>query len=140
MGAEPRTEVTGINHITLAVSDLRRSYDFYVELMGMTPRARWARGAYLSAGDLWLCLSVDTVNPATDYTHIAFSIRSGDVPEWQLRFADADVLLWKENTSEGDSIYFLDPDGHKLELHAGNLESRLKSIRLEPYESLELFD
>lgn len=31
----------------------------------------------------------------------------------------------EENLSEGDSLYFLDPDGHKLELHVGSLQSRL---------------
>jgi len=140
MTRKSKTAVVGLNHITIAVSDLRRSFDFYVDLLGMIPRARWSRGAYLSCGELWLCLSVDVAKPAADYTHIAFTLEPEELPEWQLRFADADVRLWKENTSEGGSIYFLDPDGHQLELHAGNLESRLESIRLEPYENLELFD
>lgn len=131
--------VTGLNHVTLAVADLQRSFDFYVGVLRMTPHARWSRGAYLSAGELWLCLSVDSAKPAADYSHIALAIRSVDLPEWQSRFADADVRLWKDNTSEGDSIYFLDPDGHQLELHAGDLQSRLNSIRLEPYDDLELF-
>jgi len=140
MTRDPSSAIGGLNHITLAVDDLKRSFDFYVDVLGMTPRARWSRGAYLSSADLWLCLSLDTARPAKDYTHIAFTIRPVDLPEWQLRFTDADVRLWKENSSEGDSIYFLDPDGHQLELHAGDLLSRLKSIRLEPYENLELFD
>jgi len=137
---ESNSTVSGLNHITIAVTDLQRSFEFYVDLLGMLPRARWSRGAYLSGGDLWLCLSVDAAKPAADYSHIAFTIRSDELPEWHLRFADTDVRLWKENTSEGASIYFLDPDGHQLELHAGNLQSRLESIRLEPYENLELFD
>lgn len=135
-----RVSVTGLNHITLAVSDVARSFDFYVDLLGMTPRARWSAGAYLSSAGLWLCLSVDEVSPATDYTHVAFSVPLDDMPEWQLRFADADVRLWKENTSEGESIYFLDPDGHQLELHAGDLQSRLHSLRTAPYEALQVFD
>jgi catechol 2,3-dioxygenase-like lactoylglutathione lyase family enzyme len=140
MITENRVAVAGLNHVTLAVSDVAQSFDFYVNLLGMTPRARWSRGAYLSSAGLWLCLSVDDVKPAADYTHIAFSVPAAEIPEWQLRFAEADVSLWKENTSEGESIYFLDPDGHQLELHAGDLQSRLDSIRLEPYEALQLFD
>ncbi|EIM03354.1 hypothetical protein UU5_00730 [Rhodanobacter sp. 115] len=50
------------------------------------------------------------------------------------------VVLWKENRSEGDSLYFLDPDGHKLEIHAGDLRSRLAALRQQPYEGLELYD
>jgi catechol 2,3-dioxygenase-like lactoylglutathione lyase family enzyme len=32
---------------------------FYHQLLGMTLHARWDSGAYLSCGDLWLCLSLD---------------------------------------------------------------------------------
>lgn len=132
--------VAALNHITLAVSDLQRSFEFYVGLLGMTPHVRWARGAYLSAGDLWLCLSTEKARPARDYTHIALTIEAAALPYWQRRFSEEQVSLWKENTSEGDSLYFLDPDGHQLELHAGDLQSRLRSLRLEPYDDLEWFD
>ncbi len=131
--------ITGLNHLTLAVSDLARSFDFYAGLLGFRPRARWAGGAYLSCGDLWLCLSRDTARPARDYTHVAFTIDQADMAAWKVKLAEAAIPLWKENVSEGDSIYFLDPDGHRCELHVGNLESRLEAVRLSPYEDLELF-
>lgn len=35
--------------------------------------------------------------------------------------------------SEGQSFYFLDPDGHKLELHVGDLASRLVQCREKLY-------
>jgi catechol 2,3-dioxygenase-like lactoylglutathione lyase family enzyme len=46
--------ITGLNHITLSVRDLDRSFQFYVKTLGAKPLARWRRGAYLLAGDLWL--------------------------------------------------------------------------------------
>jgi catechol 2,3-dioxygenase-like lactoylglutathione lyase family enzyme len=67
---------TGINHITFAVSNLRRSIRFYVEVIGCSRVATWERGAYLRAGDMWLCLSLDEAASRTtlrDYTHIAFT-------------------------------------------------------------------
>lgn len=131
--------VSELNHITIAVSSLSRSFDFYVELLGLKPHARWARGAYLCAGNLWLCLSVDQTSPAMDYTHIAFTIDIEDIDSWITRIDIAGVKRWKKNTSEGDSIYFLDPDGHQLELHVGDLQSRLNAIRKQPYDDLELF-
>ena len=42
--------ITGINHITLSVRDVDRSYQFYVETLGARPLARWSKGAYLLAG------------------------------------------------------------------------------------------
>jgi catechol 2,3-dioxygenase-like lactoylglutathione lyase family enzyme len=38
---------TGVNHITLAVSDLPRAIAFYVGVVGCTKAATWTRGAYL---------------------------------------------------------------------------------------------
>ncbi len=49
----------GLNHITIAVSDLERSLDFYINALGFKGHVKWRQGAYLSLGDLWLCLSVD---------------------------------------------------------------------------------
>jgi|SRR3954469_8892880 len=132
--------LTGLNHITLAVNDLEKSFTFYTELLSFKARAKWKRGAYLSLGDLWLCLSVDESKPSRDYSHIAFSIPQQNFPALSSLLISNDVKVWKENKSEGDSLYFLDPDGHKLEAHVGDLQSRLESIRLNPYEGLTLFN
>ncbi|MFK7853895.1 MAG: VOC family protein [Granulosicoccus sp.] len=131
--------VSGLNHITLAVSKLDRSFDFYVHLLGLKPHARWTRGAYISTANLWLCLSVDNASPAQDYTHLALTINSSDLSDWENKLLNAGIERWKENTSEGESLYFLDPDHHKLELHVGDLDSRLRAIRNQPYNGLELF-
>ncbi len=131
--------IAGLNHITLAVSSLSRSFDFYVTLLGMKPEAKWQSGAYLSAGSLWLCLSVDIAQPAKDYTHIAFTVNSKDLGEWEKKLQAASVERWKKNTSEGSSIYFLDPDGHQLELHVGDLQSRLSSLQAQPYPGQQLY-
>ena len=132
--------VAGPNHLTLATGDLARAFDFYVNVLGCRARARWARGAYLTAGDLWLCLSLDeTVRPSDDYTHFAFTVTAAELDAWGARLDAAGARRWKANTSEGGSIYFLDPDGHRLELHAGDLDSRLASLRRAPYDELELF-
>ncbi len=44
--------LSGLNHLTLAVSQLAPSVAFYQQLLGMTLHARWDSGAYLSCGDL----------------------------------------------------------------------------------------
>ena len=37
----------GLNHITIAVSDLERSVAFYIEIAGMKAHVLWDKGAYL---------------------------------------------------------------------------------------------
>ncbi|GAK19967.1 fosfomycin resistance protein FosA [Vibrio sp. JCM 19052] len=127
----------GLNHITIAVSDLERSLYFYINALGFKGHVKWKQGAYLSLGDLWLCLSVDKPDEKTDYSHIAFSISQQDFTDFSHKLIKLDIAQWKENASEGDSLYLLDPDGHKLEIHSGDLYSRLESIKHQPYEGLE---
>jgi catechol 2,3-dioxygenase-like lactoylglutathione lyase family enzyme len=135
--------ISSLNHITLSVSDLETSFSFYVDTLGFRPRARWARGAYLSIDGLWLCLSLDRhcrQGPLPEYTHIAFTVDAAQFASRAAALEARRVTQWQQNSSEGDSLYFLDPDGHKLEIHAGSLESRLASLRAKPYDGLTLFD
>ncbi|RED12803.1 VOC family protein [Pontivivens insulae] len=118
--------IRGLNHVTLAVRDLDRALAFYRDAMGLEVARVFEGGAYLSAGDLWLCLSKDTATtPTADYTHVAFDVAEADLPALTARLMAHGARQWKENRSEGGSFYFLDPDGHRLELHAGSLASRL---------------
>lgn len=128
--------LSGLNHLTLAVSNLERSFEFYTHLLGLTPRAKWSTGAYLTLGDLWLCLSLDSVDAKRDYTHYAFSVSSRHIGDLTKRLRSAGVSEWKTNTSEGESVYFLDPDGHRLELHCGDLRTRLRACRDKPYDGM----
>ncbi len=129
----------GINHVTLAVSDLDISFDFYVSTLGMKPEVKWNTGAYLSVGNLWFCLSLDTVSKSSDYSHVAFNIKADKFDEFQSRLNANNVTLWKENTSQGKSIYLLDPDEHKLEIHSGNLQDRLEDLKSNLYQGLEWY-
>lgn len=133
-----------INHLTLAVSDLQKSVTFWRDLLGLTLHAQWYTGAYLSCGDLWLCLSYDdarrVVPPQeSDYTHYAFSVAEDDFGPLSHKLEQAGVSVWKQNKSEGASFYFLDPDGHKLELHVGNLAARLAVCREMPYAGMQFY-
>jgi catechol 2,3-dioxygenase-like lactoylglutathione lyase family enzyme len=119
--------VTGLSHLTLAVSDLDRSVTFYSKLLGFSLRMRGPPFAYLEAGALWLALVVDAKvrsNPLPEYTHAAFSIAASELPVVVGSLRRAGVAPWQE-TDRSDSFYFLDPDGHKLELHSGDLRGRL---------------
>jgi catechol 2,3-dioxygenase-like lactoylglutathione lyase family enzyme len=140
--AEANMSVRGLNHITLAVVNLERSLAFYQGVLGLSVRAIWPAGAYLEAGSLWLCLSVDpaaAAGPNDDYTHIAFDVDAEQFGEFSKRVA-ADAPCWRDNRSEGASLYILDPDGHRMELHVGSLESRLAHYRTTKPADMVVFD
>jgi catechol 2,3-dioxygenase-like lactoylglutathione lyase family enzyme len=135
--------LTGLNHLTLAVADLDRSFAFYKDLLGFKPAAIWNTGAYLRLGELWLCLSLDGKRAAgqdPDYTHVAFDIAQNDFAAFRARLLEAGTVEWRQNKSEGDSFYFLDPDGHQLEAHVGSLASRLAECRAAPYAGMRFFE
>lgn len=134
--------LSGFNHLTLAVTDLNRSVSFYHELLQLKLDATWDQGAYLSLPGLWLCLSLDpsrSTTPVVDYTHYAFTAAADAFAALVVRLRDAKVQEWRDNRSEGASFYFLDPDGHKLEAHVGDLASRLQACRAKPYAGMQFY-
>ena len=135
--------LTGLNHLTLAVSDLNRSLAFYRDVLRLRVEATWDAGAYLSLPGLWVCLSLDPLRktvPNPDYTHYAFSLTAADFSTFVQTLKAANVQEWRDNRSEGASFYFLDPDGHKLEAHVGDLASRLAACRQKPYAGMRFYD
>lgn len=102
----------------------------------MKAHVRWLGGAYLTLGSIWFCLSCDNVAPAQDYSHIALDVAEQDFAAFAAKLRTAGIVEWKQNRSEGQSLYFLDPDGHKLEAHCGDLRSRLAALKAAPYAGL----
>ena len=134
--------ILGLSHITLSVTSLERSLTFYEGALGLELVMRSPVSAYLAAGELWLCLVEDpafTPSVRTDYTHTAFQVEARDYPRLKRQVLDSGAEVFKDNETEGESLYFLDPDGHKLELHVGTLESRLEAIREAPRGEVVLY-
>jgi catechol 2,3-dioxygenase-like lactoylglutathione lyase family enzyme len=134
--------ITGINHLTLSVCNVEESFRFYTQVLGFQPVAKWPYGAYLLAGDLWVAMIYDEkrrAEKASEYTHVAFSISPQGFTEMSQRIVASGAEIWQENRSEGASLYFTDPNGHKLELHASDLATRLQTAKAEPWAGLEFF-
>lgn len=125
--------ITGMNHVTLAVTDIEKSFTFYRDVLGLKPLVKWDQGAYFLVGDtknsFWFCLNVDPKrqgNPSPCYTHYAFSVDPKEFTALSSKIINSGTQIFKDNTSPGDSLYFLDPDGHKLEIHVGNWQERVR--------------
>jgi hypothetical protein len=70
---------------------------------------------------------------------VAFSVPPNDTEVLADRIRGSGATIWQENRSEGASLYFLDPTGHKLEIHVTDLAARLRSAKEKPWEGLEVF-
>src|ERR1700730_13426348 len=110
----------------------------------MKPLARWSKGDYLLAGDVWLCLTLDVrtrASPLPEYSHIAFSVTGSQFDKAAARIRASGAAIWQDNRSEGASLYFVDPDGHKLEIHAGDWRTRLAAMKEQPWDAnIQYFD
>lgn len=129
--------IEGLNHITIAVSNVERSLNFYTSILDFKGIIKWNDGAYLTLNQLWLCISKDKPCAKIDYSHVAFSVARKNFDNYRNRLEEAKIEQWMINKSEGNSLYFLDPDGYKLEEHVGDLESRLLSLKKPSYKGLK---
>lgn len=136
--------ISGINHITIAIKDLEKSFAFYRDVLGFRPLMKHSKGAYFLAGETWFCLELDSQARAVELpedTHFAFGVSQEGFAAARERIIQSGAKSWKVNKSEGDSHYFLDLDGHKLEIHVGDWRSRLQSAKEKPWnDSLVFFD
>ncbi|HEV2708733.1 MAG TPA: fosfomycin resistance glutathione transferase [Edaphobacter sp.] len=134
--------ISGINHITLAVRDLESSFAFYKDVLGLRPVAKWYKGAYFEAGHDWICLNLDAdtrTECLPEYTHIAFTVSTENFAAAVEHLRAAGAQQWQENRSPGESFYFLDPNGHKLEIHDSNLSARMQALKTNPPKDLIFF-
>jgi catechol 2,3-dioxygenase-like lactoylglutathione lyase family enzyme len=124
--------ITGVNHLTLAVRDIEESFTFYHDVLGFTPIQKNPISAYLLAGEMWIALTLDAharQEALPEYTHIAFTVAPADFDALKARLMQAGVQEWQTNQTEGASYYFVDPNGHKLEIHTSDLATRIATAK-----------
>jgi catechol 2,3-dioxygenase-like lactoylglutathione lyase family enzyme len=134
--------VTGINHVTLSVNDLDQSFEFYRDVLGLKPLAkRKNTSAYFLAGNDWIALvqTKERVSVSPLYSHLALTISVSHFAELSKRIVNSGAIIWQENSTPGESLYFLDPSGNKLEIHTGDWKSRINWLRENPSSEVELF-
>jgi predicted acetyltransferase/catechol 2,3-dioxygenase-like lactoylglutathione lyase family enzyme/RimJ/RimL family protein N-acetyltransferase len=135
-------QISGMNHITLAVKDIERSFEFYTKILGLKPLVKWHEGACFLAGEFWFCVNVETNASANnDKTHYAFSVSIDTFDLLSQKIIDYGSIIYKNNDSPGKSLYFLDPDGHRLEIHVGNCNQRINVKQSNPgnWKNVEWF-
>lgn len=130
--------IQSINHVTYSVSDIKASITFYKDILKANILVESDKTAYFTVGGLWLALNEEKDIPrneiAYSYTHMAFTIDESEFDEWYQWYKDNNVNILEgrnRDVRDKNSIYFTDPDVHKLELHTGTLQDRLDYYKEE---------
>ncbi len=114
-------KTNGINHVVLHVQDAQRSKQFYTALLGMTVAHESSGHVFLNCGTQQVALferrGGDLFETGNDLNHLALDITEGSyqVVKAELEKHDIEVTA---RTGDPHSIYFHDPDGHRLQLMA----------------------
>ena len=115
-----RLKVTAIDHVVLWVSDLRRSKEFYIDLLGMRVAHESDWQSFLWCGDtqmvaLFQKRDGDGVAGGQEVNHMALRLESGEYDDVK---ATLEAAGCEVNGRAGDPhcLYFSDPDGHRLQV------------------------
>ncbi|MEK3862547.1 VOC family protein [Paenibacillus sp. FSL H7-0716] len=125
-------QVEGFNHVTVNVSNLAKSLNFYTGVLGLELVHRGKTDAYLEWGSAWICLVekpdyMAIADKVVGVDHIAFSIAEEHFEEavQGLQTQNVPIIRGPIKRGIGWTVNFLDPDGIQLELHTSNLHERM---------------
>jgi catechol 2,3-dioxygenase-like lactoylglutathione lyase family enzyme len=128
-------KVSGINHAALSVKDLDKSLQFYTQVLGLkiSEREYQKPGVeyFLDCGSSLIGLIQG--DPAGEKhllqdsglggNHVSFRVDTKDFDRYCEELKSAGVTItYMKKRERSWSLYFLDPDGNKLEITAWPLE------------------
>jgi catechol 2,3-dioxygenase-like lactoylglutathione lyase family enzyme len=133
--------IEGLSHITLMVSDLKKTERIVVEVLG--GKRLYASGErtfsiseeiFFDVRGVWLVLMKGKPLAEKSYNHIAFKIDEAGLEKAEAAIRELGLEVRPPRsraTEEAKSIYFYDYDNHLFELHTGTLADRLRYYEKE---------
>jgi catechol 2,3-dioxygenase-like lactoylglutathione lyase family enzyme len=119
-GMSVRTE--GLDHVAIAVSDLDRAEAFYRDVLGLERvHEEWDPPRVLASGGSGMALFPagmhdDDVVGAPGILHFAFRVDRAAFEAAQSELSERGIDFRFSDHGAAHSVYFSDPDGHRLEL------------------------
>jgi len=105
---------TELNHVTIRVSDLKRSKEFYQHLLGLAVMKEDNELCYLKSDRGFLCLwQAGNVPPGFD--HFCFGIPGFDRAVGKSNLS-ANRLTLRRDADDPQTVYVLDPDNITVQL------------------------
>lgn len=117
-------KISGLGHVALKVTDMKKSKHFYHDVLGMPYSGEHeGKSEVFFRADrhhnlaLFLVDSVDNSTPPLD--HVAFRLQGGreELGLAQMELESAGIHVMPYEHQEVQSLYFNDPDGNQLELY-----------------------
>ena len=128
-------KVLGIDHAAISVVDLERSLKFYTEVLGLkiSPRENQKPGTeyFLDCGTSLIGLIQGEKNGEKHMlqdgglggNHVSFRVPTKDFDRYCDHLKTLSIpITYQKKREKSWSLYFLDPDGNKLEITAWPLE------------------
>jgi metallothiol transferase len=114
--------IESINHISLTVSDLDKSVEFYKEMFDFETVEKYSteNQVFMRMGDILISLNCleGFRNTESSKSIISFYIDEEDFEDAvdELNEMGIDIVYGPENIRNGKTIAFVDPDDNKIEL------------------------
>lgn len=128
-------QIKGLSHITFVCKDLEKTAHMFKHVFGAeevyssgNKIFSISKERFLKVAGLWIAIMEGNPVEKT-YNHIAFQVDDEALSALEERVHSLGLTILqgrKREEAEGDSLYFYDYDNHLLELHTGDLDTRLE--------------
>lgn len=110
----PGFSAKSLNHVSLAVSDVERSRQFYAKVLGIETKSTQENGINMGLGDSFLGLY--KIGDSTGINHFCIGLDNYSVEDSarRLKAFDIEPLVRKDKPE----VYFEDPDGILVQLES----------------------